>query len=509
MAGSLPIRIRTGVQSYLLPVCSGLLLIPAFPRFEQGYLAWFALLPLLWFCINNPPRKAAAGGFLFGVPLSLYLNYYLAALLYNYLSPPLAVFSTAALIALVSLFSALFAAGASCIRRFCDPLNLTLAIPSLWVLLEHIRSLGFLGYNVGYLGYTQWRYPWLLNIAATYGYWGLPFLMVAFQCLLLLAWSKQLSGRRLVIATVVWLALLGGGLLLPSTFEREQLPGSTWAALIQGNSSPEEVLSMRGRDLILKRYIKLTRQAVAEQPRVSLVVWPETVVDLVDPEVFHKPEMTNLARELKVNLLYGARIFSDQKLYNSIVALPEDADGITLYHKRRLVPFVEYFPAEKLLNSILNLEVKVGGYTAGGKKTTIFNLSGIPLAGVICFESYFGDYTRLFARDGARHLFILTNDVWFENSISLEQHAQVAAIRAAESGIGVTQVANSGITISFNYRGEEIFRSPKLTEEIVIAPLSPEGRRTLYRRWGDYLPAFCGLFLAGLAGATLGRRLKP
>ena len=153
--------------------------------------------------------------------------------------------------------------------------------------------------------------------------------------------------------------------------------------------------------------------------------------------------------------------------------------------------------------------IRDSGYTAGGKKTTIFNLSGIPLAGVICFESYFGDYTRLFARDGARHLFILTNDVWFENSISLEQHAQVAAIRAAESGIGVTQVANSGITISFNYRGEEIFRSPKLTEEIVIAPLSPEGRRTLYRRWGDYLPAFCGLFLAGLAGATLGRRLKP
>ncbi len=508
MAGSLPIRAQAAAQSFLLPVCSGLLLIPAFPRFEQGYLAWFALLPLLWFCINNSPWKAAIGGFLFGVPLSLYLNYYLVTILYSYLSTPPAIFSILALITLVSLFGALFASGTSYISRFCHPLSLTLAIPSLWVLLEYIRSLGFLGYNVGYLGYTQWQYPWLLNIVATYGYWGLPFLMVAFQCFLVLSLSNRFNGRGLVITAGVWLVLLAGGLLLPLTFDHEQLSDSIWVALIQGNSSPEEILNTPGKDLILARYIKLTRQAVAEQPQVSLVVWPETVVDLNGPEVFHKPEMWRLARELQVNILYGAKIFKDQKLYNSIVALPADGTGITLYHKRHLVPFVEYFPAGKLLNSILGLKIKVGGYTAGGKKSTIFNFSGIPLAGVICFESYFGD-TRRFARDGARHLFVLTNDVWFENSISLEQHAQVAAIRAAESGIAVTQVANSGITVSFDCRGKEIFRLPKLTEETVIVRLNTRSRRTLYRRWGDYFPAFCGLFLSGLVGAGLGRRLKP
>ena len=98
---------------------------------------------------------------------------------------------------------------------------------------------------------------------------------------------------------------------------------------------------------------------------------------------------------------------------------------------------------------------------------------------------------------------------WFEKSISLEQHAQVAALRAAESGIGVTQVANSGLTLSFDHRGKELFRSPKLTEKIIIAPLSTGGRSTLYRRWGNYLPAFCGFYLLLLGGTTLYRRLRP
>ena len=209
MAGSWPTNIRFTTQSYLLPISSGFLLILAFPRFEQGYLAWVALFPLIWFTINNPPRKAATGGFLYAVPITLYLNFYLATLLYDYLPPLLAVFSTAALVALVSLFSALFAAGASRAARLYPPLTLTFVLPSLWVLLEYTRSLGFTGYNVGYLGYSQWQYPLLLNITATYGYWGLPFLMVGLQCLVLMAGSRRLSGRKLLIGTVIWLALAG------------------------------------------------------------------------------------------------------------------------------------------------------------------------------------------------------------------------------------------------------------------------------------------------------------
>ena len=91
------------------------------------------------------------------------------------------------------------------------------------------------------------------------------------------AGSRRLSGKT--INRDGNLAGPGGvGLFLPTTFTgRSRLP--YLGRLIQGNSSPEEVLSEGGKQLILKRYIKLTRRAVTDEPQVKLVVWPETVVE--------------------------------------------------------------------------------------------------------------------------------------------------------------------------------------------------------------------------------------
>ncbi len=138
----------------------------------------------------------------------------------------------------------------------------------------------------------------------------------------------------------------------------------------------------------------------------------------------------------------------------------------------------------------------------------IFNVEGLPLAGVVCFESYFGDLTRLFAARGARHLFVLTNDGWFGGTTALEQHAQVSALRAAEMGIGVTQVANSGLTVSYDYRGRERLRSGKQKAETFVTDLDLTGRLTPYRLLGDYFPAFWNLCLAGYMIACARQRYR-
>ena len=204
--------------------------------------------------------------------------------------------------------------------------------------------------------------------------------------------------------------------------------------------------------------------------------------------------MVQVAEDNGVDLLYGARVRDRDQLFNSIALITKEQERIPLYHKQRLVPFVEYFPMEELLNRLLKLELLLGSYTAGDE-ITVFKIDDIPLAGVICFESYFGDHTRLFAAEGSRHLFVLTNDAWFGESIGLEQHAQAAAVRAAEMGRGVTQVANSGITISFDFRGRELFRSEKNATAVCSVPLDLTTRDTIYVRYGDYFPAFWAVFL--------------
>jgi len=483
---------------YLLPLLSGAALIPAFPPLEQGWLAWFALMPLLYFCLHAGPRQALVGAFLFGLPLHLYLNLYLSGVLITYLSRGLAILAMILLLALLCCFSALFTVPASCLRRLQNPLLLAAAIPALWVLAEYVRSLGFIAYNVGYLGYTQWRYPLILNLAAAAGYWGLSFVMVFFQSLLLLALAGRLRGKKLAAAAAIFLARFCGGILLPGLAlgESEETPLLT--ALVQGCGTPEDKGSAAGREKILQRYLELTRAAVEKEPRVELILWPETVVNLKMKEgaPLHRREMIRLAEELDVAILYGALLDAGEALYNSLILLvPGEAES-QLYHKRRLVPIAEYSPLEGLLNKMLDLDIILGSYTPG-EEITIFNYRGLPLAGVICFESYFGDYTRLFARRGGRHLFVATNDAWFGRSIGLEQHAQVAALRAAEMGIGVTQVANSGISISFDCRGRELMRTGKEEQGFYLLPLDLAHRHTLYRWAGDFIPPLCLLLLAG------------
>ncbi len=492
---------------YLLPLFSGLVLIAAYPPCEQGWLAWFALIPLIWFCLQASPGQAVCGGLIFGLPLHLYLNLYLSGVLFEHLPRGLAVIAMVLLLLYLSFYNALFALGVSFSGRLKNPLLQAPAIAALWVLLEYIRSCGFLGYTAGFLGFSQWRYPATLNIASAFGYWGLPLIMVLFQSILLLTLTRALRGKVLVSASLILLFLYGGGTFLPglAPVEREGMPLRT--VLIQGCSNAEEILTSSGKKIILQRYLELTRRAVEQEPGVELVLWPETVVTLrmKNERPPHPREMATLAEELGVSILYGAQLYSDDVLYNSMILLSPSREDMQIYHKRRLVPFVEYFPLESLLNKMLKLDdLTLGVYTAGEEPNLIY-YRGIPLAGAVCFESYFGDYTRLFAQRGGRHLFIATNDVWFGESIGLEQHAQVAALRAAEMGIGVTQIANSGISISFDYRGRELLRTAKMEQGYYYLTLDLARRPTLYRWAGDFVPFLCLLFLAVCAVTAFAR----
>jgi len=483
-------KVKSGL--FIIPaLLSAVLLITAFPPFEQGYLAWFALIPLITICLQVKPIQALIAGILFGTVFQLYVNFYLTNVLFTYLSTPLAVLAMILLVIYTSLFHGLFAIATSLIKKLNKPFFMALAIPAIWLISEYIRSISFLGYNVGYLGYSQWQYPNLLNLAATYGYWGLPFMIVFFQATVVLVCIKALRQSNLIIISALFICLLAAGLTIPVMAPVEDESELILATLIQGNTHPEQI--MGNREEIKRLYLDLTRQAVVTP--TDLVVWPETVIDLdFNRHPGHPAELVEAADDLGVAVLYGARIRNNGRLYNSIALYEPGAEENLIYKKVRLVPFVEYFPAEEILNNALKLNLLLGSYTAG-EEITVFEVKNKPLAGVICFESYFGDHTRLFAAKGAQHLFVLTNDAWFGRSNGLDQHAQVAAIRAAEMGIGVTQVANSGITISFDYNGREMLRSAKEKRETITTSLSLAHRNTPYKTLGNYFPAFWAIFL--------------
>jgi len=484
------------LAAYGAPVISGVVLILAFPPYEQGYLGWFALIPLLWFCLIATPRQALLGGLLFSLPLNWHLNLYLSGVLFTHLSAALALFSMAMLILIICTFYSLFALAVCYYSRGRFSLSLIFLIPTLWVLMEYARSVGFFGYTVGFLGYTQWSYPFVLGLTSVYGYWGLSYLMVAVQTLFVLALLRTVKRKSLATGAALVAAMFWLGLALPAIIPEEGKGELLPTAMIQGNSRPEEILSVQGRKVIFNRYLEMTRRAAQKNPGLKFVVWPETVVDLdLTNTCRNKLRIKALTEELDLEILFGARVKDNDRLYNAAVLLSPGKEAPQIYYKQLLVPFVEYFPMYEWLNDFLNLELLLGRYTPGEKRN-LLTVRETPVAAVICFESYFGSYTRHFSQIGAQHLFVLTNDVWFDQTIGKELHAQVASIRAAEMGIGVTQVANSGITTSFDYRGRELFRSEKSEPGIYTLPIELTRQRTVYSIAGDYFPAFWLAFLS-------------
>ncbi len=472
------------INKFFPAVLSAILLIGAFPRFNQGYLAWIALIPLIIVVIKNNSRYAFINGLIFGALFHIYINCFIISALEQFVSIYFALVLYFIIVIYISLFYGAVFYLFNRLLTLMPPVKLIFLSSFIWVFMEFLRSLGFLGYTAGFIGYSQWNQPFILNIVSFYGYWGLAFLIVALQILIAMVITGKINGLQIRTAFVVWLIILFSGLFIPDLFPVYNENDSRKIALIQGNISREDILTgQRGN---LTTYLELTRDAVSTENEVKMVVWPETVVSArIGGGVAVIPEIRELSEELQVALLYGAIVIEDGKRYNSVVFFDPNNGEPELYFKKILVPIVEYLPAGESLNKIMDIRVRLGSLTPG-KDISLFDFNGIAVSGAICFESFFGSYTRKFAAKGARHLFVLTNDGWLRDSIGLDQHAQIITVRAAETGIGVTQLANTGITISANYKGEELLRSGIKTREIIYLETDFKNRSTLYKLAGDY-----------------------
>ena len=489
----------------LLPLLSGLLLLLSFPPFNQGYLAWVSLLPLFFYCRAVPPgKKALMGGLLSGMIFFLYLNSYIAISVNFLFHPLLGILVVVAASLYSSLFIAVFALSLSFFLQRRRPVLTALAAPALWVLLEYLRSAGLLGFSGGLLGYSQAGYPSLLPLVSLYGYWGLPFSMILFQIAFFYLFTAL--GRKngfplrigLVWPFLIFSIVLFAGLTLPSLFPVQEKDEALRIALLQGNILQEDVLNPAMAPVNFQKHLVLTKEAAERYGNLDLIVWPETVFSLnvARNQRDAAAKLASLAKATEAPLMFGA-MFEDNvsgDVFNSILLQRpgQPAFDAQRYDKQRLVPFAEYFPFHNLLNSLLNSTVSLGTYTPGGEASP-FYLENITVGGIICFESYFPVPALHLARGGAEHIFILTNDAWFLKSHGVQQHADAAPFRAAELGIGVTQVANTGLTRSYNYQGEKTLDLLPFQEGSALLETTMPQRQTLYRLWGDYFVLLSGI----------------
>ena len=463
------------------------------------------------------PAAAARRGWWFGFGLYVTGLYWiteailLEAARFWWLVP----FAVPAVASVLALFTA---AAAALARRARPGWRMALTLAGGWVWSDLARQFVATGFPWNPLG-SIWELPGragdiLIQPAALIGAHGLTFVTILLAATPLLGWRWRLGGMGLL---ALW---CGFGIV---RLNEPVPPGpDVTVLLVQGNVAQGQKWDQSIMVAIFRRYLSLTRDAVAQAANTrAVVVWPETASPAllqtdaaaraliaqaagIDQSAADSDAVGNARTRGPNQALIGAVRFDDAgRPRNSLFAL--GAGGVIegLYDKWHLVPFGEYQPDWLPLG----VQVVPGGGFARGPGPRTLHLPGLPPVGaLICYETIFPNQV-IDATDRPAWMINVTNDAWFGNSAGPRQHLAAARIRAVEEGLPLLRAANTGISAAFDAKGHELARLGVQITGVLPVRLPGPLPVPLYARIGLPLP-FCAGGLAIFLGLVQRTKIR-
>jgi apolipoprotein N-acyltransferase len=518
-----PAAHRPAWHALLLAVVTGAVTVFAFAPFALPQLPVLTLGLLFVGWRDATPRQAAWLGFAFGLGLFGAGVSWVSIALHTFGGMPVAVAAVGTLgfcayLALWPAFAGWLAA------RVTAPSSVArlVAAAGAWALAEWLRSFVLTGFGWLSVGYAQLPGT-AQSVFAGYAPVGGVFLVslamagaaaAAAALVPVFADERSAAGpsraRRIAGPLALCAALAGGGVALAKV-EWTHADGAPVAvSLLQGNVEQTLKFDPGFRERNYALYLSM----VAES-RGRLVVLPESAfpvfADEVPEAVLRALLRTMAARDgdAIVGLFTAQPPLTpdgDPRIHNSVVTL--GAADVQDYRKRHLVPFGETIPLEALTGWFIRrvLAIPLSSQTPGPPDQPPLAVAGTRVAVNICYEDAFGADVRSQAR-AAAILVNVTNDAWYGRSVAAQQHNQIAAMRALETGRPLLRATNTGITSAIDYRGREVARLPWFTRGILEVDVVGRRGETPYVRVGDALPAvLAGLLVAGAALAGRRRR---
>ena len=150
-----------------------------FESFQWGSLAWIALLPLHRVLLNSTVQQAFFRGWLAGFFAFIGTMYWVVVAMYLYGKVPLLI-SIAIMFLLTTylgLFVGIYAWSFAWIEQRWTTVSWMLA-PCLWVSLEFLRTFALSGLPWGLLGYSQFQWLPIIQVANITSVYGVSFLIV-------------------------------------------------------------------------------------------------------------------------------------------------------------------------------------------------------------------------------------------------------------------------------------------------------------------------------------------
>jgi apolipoprotein N-acyltransferase len=532
---SLPVSIFFGlVTAVLLDFCFPV--AGPMPRWH-GFLAWFALVPLLYALLNareaaHPRylRRAGLTGYLSGV-LWYILNCYwiYQTMLYYGHVPPLGSAGIVVLYsAVLGLYFGLFGLGLACFRRRFGLSAALILAPFLWTGLE-LAAARITSVPWDQLGYSQVDSLWITQLAPIAGVYGLSFVLVLSNAILIAVWMSSARAASWIKGVVPVLALM---LLLLFSFWTGPAPAATsaYAVLLQPNIDVEPPDNWKGPEW--KGNVGWLTDAVGQTctpafngmpvtdapppvqncpqnaPPPGVVLWPEVGSWMRSDDPRTLALLRSVATSANAPFIAGMVGEDAAGIYNSAVFVGANGAVAGRYDKIHLVPFGEYVPYRNLFFFADHLTRQVGDFTRG-RNRSVFRTGGHSFGVFICYESVFADEVRQFAKNGAEVLVNISDDGWYGDTSAPWQHLNMARMRAIENDRWILRDTNNGVTTVIDPKGRVTLSAPRHTLTSLVARYGYRSDLTFYVRYGDVFAYFCCVVcvLAVIVGVLQRRRL--
>jgi len=475
----------------ILILISALLISLSFHPLGLHFLAWFGLIPLLYAVENTRASTHFKSGVLFGFLFSLFSLFWI---IFLQIPINIKILMIAGMIILF-LYIGLYFGVSLLIANQIGIWFLPFAIAGL----EYIKGLGELGFPWLSLGYTQARYPIIIQQASIYGIFGITFWLILLN-VALHKFIKVRTIKYLMIAVfIVVLPLIYGMLRI-----REPTEKFISVGIIQPNIDPNLKFDRKMKQETFNRLISLST-ACAERGLektgypLELIIWPETAtpIFLTSPGRY-QDRVLELSKRLHVPIFSGTPLFdrTNYNIYNGAVLI-EPGKGIEQkYKKIHLVPFGEHIPFDRYIPLFRKIDFGEGDYSPG-KEYTVFNLTNFTFSCLICFESIFPDLSREFVNRGANLLVNITNDGWFGKISGPQQHNDMAILRTVENGVPLARCANNGISMVVDQYGRILKETQLFEAGFVFCRIAVDDERTVYYRYGYIYPLLSLILITG------------
>jgi apolipoprotein N-acyltransferase len=532
MRGKLARQFRQPMR-WLSFLAGGLPPVLVFPAPGLSYLAWFALVPGMVLFLRAPTtREAVARGWWFGAA-------YLIAMLYW-----MALQIGPGLLLIGAVMGWMWSPFAVAVYRMLRPpvswlsaLGAIIVVPSCWLIPEWIRSYQGLGGPWGLYGASQWQHPAVLGLAAVGGVWLVSVALVIANVAIVLVLgavrpallaataasgpavqsaAPQPMRRRAALSAAgvaaFAVAAASGPLAFALTAPFPAVRQVT-VAMVQPGVVNNDALRVHASEALTAQ---LSQGGTLGGVRPDLIVWGESSI----AEDLTLPSSAGLLRQIEaLSARDGADVLVSQDAVPpgkghekwAVLVSPSGIKGI--YVKTRLVPFGEYIPFRQQLGWLTSISKAASSNMTPGTGAHLLMATDragrpLPIGVLVCFESAFPDMSRVDADNGAQLIVYQSATSTFQGTWGPDQHASLAALRAAETGRPVVQAALTGDTVAFDARGRQLAWMDQSGHGVVTVRLAlPAGTdQTFYDQAGDYV-MWTGVAITALAALVLfGRR---